>query len=592
MKKRLKYFMTHMPIKTRFILTFTVILVVSVLLMVTITDNLYFQIVENKSTELAQQYINQTALEVENRVEIIENIATILSMEDLVTEKLTGEYEDTRYTKYFEGVSELEGFLFKMQSFIVQDINGIYIIGENGNYYKSNIDPRRDVDFRKEEWYQMILDANSTVLFGIHEGAFTSDTPEKKLISLGMPVYDTNTGSKIGVVLIDIKPDMIADNLMNQFGIDGSISIFDDQGNVIRSDYQGDPRQLMESVNEQGNPEEGNFALEKNSRLAVYSRTNFGWSVVSVMSLQDIVSERSVALVRIISSVGICIIFIILVIIRTTKSLTKPLSKLVLALEQVEHGDFSVRLHENKGKEFIAVSRGFNLMAKRIKELIDNIEEEHSKLSYEKLRVLQEQINPHFFYNTLDSIVWLSLAGRQDDVQTMVNALISHFRIALSKGRDIIHVENELEHVRNYLKIISIRFSNSFTYEIDADEEVLEYSTIKLVLQPIVENAVSHGIKEKHGADGHIFITAYLDGDNIVYEVMDSGIGMKEEFVEKINQSLRKGGDELTRMNSFGLMNVNERIRLYYGEEYGVTITSAYMQGTMVKIVIPARKEV
>lgn len=592
MKKKIKHLLSHTPIKTRFILTFTSILVASVIFMLLITDFLYYKIVENKATELAQQYVNQAALEVENSVDIIENIATILSMEDLVAQKLTGEYEDTRYTRYFEGVSELETFLFKMQYFIVQDINGIYIIGENGNYYKSNIDPRQDVDFREQEWYQSILEANGTVLFGIHEGAFTSDTPDKKLISLGMPVYDTNTGNKIGVVLIDIKPEAIANKLLlNQFGIDGSMAIFDSKGNVIRSDYPGDPRQLVNSVYEHGDAAKGSFKLKEENKLAVYSKTDFGWSVVSVMSLDDIVSERSSALVKIISSVSVIILFICIVIVRTSKYLTKPLNKLVKAMEQVEHGDFSVRLRENKSAEFITVSRGFNLMAQHIKELIDNIEEEHAKLNYEKLRVLQEQINPHFFYNTLDSIVWLSLAGRQDDVQTMVNSLISHFRIALSKGRDIIHVEQELEHVRNYLKIISIRFSNSFTWEIDADEEVLEYSTMKLVLQPIVENAINHGIKEKRGAAGHIFITAYRDGDNLVYEVMDSGIGMKQDFVDKLNEQLRQGGGELTRMNSFGLANVNERIRIYYGKEYGVSISSAYLAGTNVKIVIPARKE-
>ncbi|MBQ4062101.1 MAG: sensor histidine kinase [Christensenellaceae bacterium] len=592
MKK--KHLLTHMSIKTRFILTFTAILTASVIAMLFITDFLYFRIVENKATELAQQYINQSALEVENSVDIIENIATILSMEDMVTKKLTGEYEDTRYTKYFEGVSELETFLFKMQSFIVQDINGIYIIGENGNYYKSNIDPRLDKDFRKEEWYKTIMEANGAVLFGIHEGAFTSDTPDKKLISIGMPIYDINTGNGIGVVLIDIKPDMIADKLLlDNFGINGTISIYDGKNEVISSNYSGSTKELIASVQAHKNSaaENSSFTLDNNSELAVYCETDFGWNIVGVMSTADLVSERSSALVAIITSVFVLLIFISIVIIRTSRSLTKPLNKLVSAMEQVEHGDFSVRLNERKGAEFITVTRGFNLMAQRIKELIDNIEEEHKKLNYEKLRVLQEQINPHFFYNTLDSIVWLSLAGRQDDVHTMVNSLISHFRIALSKGRDIIHVEQELEHVRSYLKILSIRFSDSFTYDIDADDEVMEYSTMKLVLQPIVENAINHGIKEKRSGTGHIFITAYLDGNNLVYEVMDSGIGMTKEFVDNLNTQLKKGGVELTKMNSFGLANVNERIRIYYGKEYGVTVSSAYMAGTTVKIVIPARKE-
>lgn len=581
-----------MSIKTRVILNFTAIVVASVVLIVVMTDHLYFGILEKKATKLAQQYINQIALEVENSVDILENIATILSMEDMVAEKLTGAYEDTQYTKYFEGVSKLETFLFKMQSFIMQDINGIYVIGENGNYYKSNIDPTQDKDFRQEDWYREILEENGIVLFGIHEGAFTSDTPEKKIISLGMPIYDADTGNSIGVVLIDLKPEAFADQLQfNEYGIEGTISIFDSKGDVIKSDYPGNTQALIDSVRGSGNTAQGSFLLKNGNDVAIYSETDAGWHIVGVMSMRSLTGERSSALAIILVLAGFMILFMCAVIVKTSNSLTQPLTKLVAAMEQVEHGDFSVRVYENEGKEFIAASRGFNLMTRRTEELIESIEEEHVKLSYEKLKVLQEQINPHFFYNTLDSIVWLSLAGRQEDLQTVVNALIMHFRIALSKGRDIIDVRNELEHVENYLKIISIRYSNSFTYEIDADEDVLEYSTLKLVLQPIVENAVNHGINEKRGGTGHIFITAYLDEENIVYEVVDSGIGMKKEFVEKLNESLRQGGEELTRMNSFGLKNVNERIRLYYGKEYGISVSSAYLSGTTVKIVIPARKE-
>lgn len=233
------------------------------------------------------------------------------------------------------------------------------------------------------------------------------------------------------------------------------------------------------------------------------------------------------------------------------------------------------------------LSEQYDQMIIRIDELITHIREEQERQRKTELKLLQSQLNPHFLYNTLDTIVWLAEGKRHREVVEMITALSSFLRIGLNKGNDFISIKEEAEHVRSYLQIQHFRYEDIMDYELDFDEEIKSYTTLKLTLQPIVENALYHGIKNKR-EKGFLKIKGWEKNNTIYMQVKDNGIGMKTEELRKMQRLVRMGGDEIDAREGFGIANVAERIRLNYGAEYGLTIESEYGVGTLVTVKIPA----
>ena len=222
-------------------------------------------------------------------------------------------------------------------------------------------------------------------------------------------------------------------------------------------------------------------------------------------------------------------------------------------------------------------------MIKQMHVLMENIIQQQEAKRKSELNALQAQINPHFLYNTLDSIIWMIENENYDGSIIMVTALARLFRISLSKGKNIISVRNEIEHVRNYLTIQNIRYKNKFTYEIQDDENTLDLCCIKLIIQPLVENAIYHSMEFMDG-DGEIIIKLYINDDNLFIEVIDNGLGMTED--EAMNL-LKKERKNKSKGSGIGIKNVNDRIKIYFGEKYGVSIYSEPDEGTMIRINMP-----
>ena len=223
-------------------------------------------------------------------------------------------------------------------------------------------------------------------------------------------------------------------------------------------------------------------------------------------------------------------------------------------------------------------------MLGRIKVLMSDLVAEHNAKRKSEFDTLQSQINPHFLYNTLDIIVWMIENENSDKAVNIVTALAKFFRISLSKGKNIITVKDEVEHVRNYLMIQNMRFKNRFEYSIDVDEEVLSYSSLKLMLQPLVENAIYHGMEFMDG-DGEIDVKVFKEDDSLYFTITDNGLGMSEDMVETL---LSKDFVPSKKGSGIGVKNVNERIKLYFGSEYGLKVESEPDEGTKITIHLPA----
>lgn len=265
-------------------------------------------------------------------------------------------------------------------------------------------------------------------------------------------------------------------------------------------------------------------------------------------------------------------------------SITRPILRVEEVTKQVASGNLSVRSDVEDGVEVRALSESLNTMIDKINELLEQVTKEQIRLRKAEFELLQAQINPHFLYNTLDTIIWLAETGEQKKVVSMVGSLSDFFRSTLSRGKDIVTLKEELQHVRSYLEIQQVRYQDILQYEIEAPEELYLCQIPKMTIQPLVENALYHGIKNKRGV-GQIRIRCKKEDNVCRIRIEDNGIGVTKERLAQVQDGILH--KVLTGKDIYGLYNVHERIRLNFGEDYGISIESEYGEGTVVSIVVP-----
>ena len=284
-----------------------------------------------------------------------------------------------------------------------------------------------------------------------------------------------------------------------------------------------------------------------------------------------------IALVGVVVAVGIMSYLIPL-------SITRPFKELSQVTDEIAKGNLSVRANVNTGVEATALSNSMNTMIDKINELLEQVTTEQIRLRKAEFELLQAQINPHFLYNTLDAIIWLAEAGEQKRVVGMVRNLSDFFRTSLNQGKDINSIKEEMLHVKSYLEIQHVRYQDILSYDIEVPEALYIYSIPKITIQPLVENALYHGIKNKRGM-GHISIRGEAGEKDFTITVTDDGIGIDETRLRQVQSGIQN--KVLTGKDFYGLYNVCERIRLNFGEEYGIFIESVYGEGTSVRAILP-----
>ncbi len=282
------------------------------------------------------------------------------------------------------------------------------------------------------------------------------------------------------------------------------------------------------------------------------------------------------------------LILIVLLSYYIPLSITRPIRKLSEVTDQVAKGDLTVRSDIRTGAEVGMLSDSLNTMIDKINELLEQVKKEQIRLRKAEFELLQSQINPHFLYNTLDTIVWLAEAGEQKKVVKMVGSLSEFFRTSLNQGKDIISIKEELQHVRSYLEIQQVRYQDILQYDIQVEEELYKYLIPKITIQPLVENALYHGIKNKRGA-GKIIISGRQEEDHFSILIEDNGIGISKERLSQVRAGVKNKVS--TGKDIYGLYNVNERIHLNFGEKYGIIIESTYGEGTVVSVILPYMQE-
>ena len=320
--------------------------------------------------------------------------------------------------------------------------------------------------------------------------------------------------------------------------------------------------------------------IQDDIQYYIYYQTRYMEKVTDTLQKQI---GRFMVVCSILIAVLIAVVAVSAVMI--VSGILQPIRQLNSVTEKIAQGDFNARAQVNSDDEVAELAVSFNKMAGNMQSLIDKVKEDERKMRKADLRLLQEQIQPHFLYNTLDTIVWLIESNEPDEAVTMVVTLSDFFREILSKGKEFISIKEEEKHISSYLQIQEMRYRDILEYDIQLDQVIYKYQILKLTLQPVVENALYHGIKYKR-AKGCIHIHGEKEGDIIRLTVRDDGVGMDEEELAQLRQQIEKPCQETEK--GFGLANVNERIHMYFGYEYGMKIQSEKGKGTTVEIVIPA----
>lgn len=359
---------------------------------------------------------------------------------------------------------------------------------------------------------------------------------------------------------------------------DGNI-IYHPQQQLIYSGLKSEDTSALAAL------EDGAYA-DDTVIYCVTSIENSDWRVVGVSYVDELVNRNVTEMIHL----SILLAFVVLAAALLTswllsQLLGRPLRGLASAMESFEtDADHFTYRPVGGTREVQELSNSFGHMVVRIQELMTTVREEEVNLRKTELKALQAQINPHFLYNTLDSIAWMCEQGRTADAVKMVHALARLFRISISKGHELIPISKEIEHAESYLQIQKYRYKNQFTYEFDVDPECLDYLCNKITLQPIIENAINHGL-DLMVEEGHIDVRVRQDGGDIVFFVQDNGVGMTPEQIEAIMQ---RGPKDRT---GIGIKNVNDRLKIYFGKNYGLHITSEPDVGTCVEIRMPKVRE-
>lgn len=435
----------------------------------------------------------------------------------------------------------------------------------------------------QQAWFERAVNEPSLVFFS---NPYIIDGDFRILVS---KVVNHNRGTEKALLMMELDSSPII-NLAESanLGKEGRILLLDSDYNSIYSSINDKElskaiRTVKEIIIGSGKAHLNSYDMDVN----VDTLTNTKWKIAVFINIDNTkaVQENYILIIIII---GLFMVVAAVTIIGfTSRRIANPLKILEKSMKKIEQADFLViePVEEGSQKEVASLSKSFNLMMVRIKELMDRIIVEQNAQRESELKALQSQINPHFLYNTLDSIVWLIENDKNTEASQMVVALAKLFRISISRGRNIITIKDELEHARSYLIIQRFRYSDSFKYEFDIDEEVLEYTTMKLILQPLIENAIYHGLKNIID-EGFIKIGAHREQDNVVFTVTDNGYGLKEEKIEQLYTNFKN-----PHLNDgVGLKNVYLRLVLYYGKAADLRIESELDEGTTIKIIIPIKR--
>ncbi|MEG1752684.1 MAG: sensor histidine kinase [Christensenella sp.] len=476
---------------------------------------------------------------------------------------------------------------------IDQNIVSIFVFDKENKpiYVPAYLRMKQNYDITQDEWYQNV-ENNMTdipVITGTQVRTMTQGE-NPWVISLSRRILNRKTGGVVGTQLVELNYSAI-DGILNDInlGSKGYIFIVDEEGNMVYHPqlqliYSG-----LKKENVAAALDAKTTVIELPQDNKIYDVTKIAgtdFSMVGFTFLDEIVASSQEMITIYIILTLIMALAAFIGSVQMAKYVTRPLSKLEHAVGEVEKGDLNANFDIKGTLETEKFAESLSSMISNVKQLMEQIIDDQEMIRTSELKALQSQINPHFLYNTLDSIVWIAEDTGSEKIKEITVALANYFRIVLSAGKDIISVHDEVEHVRSYLIIQKMRYE-MLDYKIEVEPAALACMMPKLLLQPIVENAIYHGVK--NNADGGtIWIRGRAEDEKLIFTIDDNGRGMRAHELERIFDKNRKSA---IKHGGIAMRNIKDRIELYYGKEYGVRVESVYRRGTRVTVTLPVKHD-
>lgn len=564
--------------------SFTMIAVIGMLGIGVIFYSTFTQSVEQQTMEDNTQLVNQVELNLTNYLRNMMRISDSLYYNIIKDTDFSTENIDKEMALLYEANKD------NLVSIACFENNGALVAATPVNTLKDA------VVVSDQGWFQKALNKPENLHFSSsHVQNLFVDSSNRYhwVISLSRGVELTKNGNTSGgILVVDMNfsgiehlfakvnsGDVCYMYLMNQ---EGEI-IYHPQQNLIYSDLTDENNEVAITYDDGTHTEE----FDGQERIVIVKTVGYtGWKIVSVIPKENLYQNRNQIHMVWITVLAIGILMMISINQYLSAKITQPIRRLEDSVKQLEL-QYPDKIYVGGSEEIRHLGKTIRSMVEQMRKLMDDVVKEQEQKRKNELDALQSQINPHFLYNTLDSIIWMVESERYEEAISMVTALANLFRISLSQGRTIITIGEEFQHAKNYSSIQKVRFKNKFQVNFMLEEKLEKYLTIKLVIQPLLENAIYYGMEAMDG-DGEILVSGYEKDGDIYIDVIDNGIGMAPEQVEK----LLTGNYERKRGSGIGLRNVHQRIQLYFGDAYGLKITSEPDVGTRVSIHLPMKLEV
>jgi two-component system, sensor histidine kinase YesM len=564
----------------------------------TLTFLFSYNIWTNKSMKQQSDTVSMiTISQFENKIK-----SAITNTENIAKEIVfSGEVQAFLNNDFDFSEKELNYFTYNIQNKII-NIKHLYPnryykirIYANNNLINEEYDLLYSINRVKDkEYFSQINELNNNVLWGslkeveeypdLSQSIF-SQYNKNKVIPLYVPIRSLTSNKLVGILEIDILVEkMFGERWELSVGKNGSLAVYDKKGNIISANA-GD--KIFEEIKFNNlNEDSGKFTLDSNGNkyMVVYDTVKeTEYKIVTVTSYESM-NRNSIYFFMIIGS-----IFIFLITFFTIRFLFARLKLLTKLMRRVEDGEFDVRIEEKSMDEVGELARSFNKMAEKLKSTIVTLIEKETLSRDAEIRALQSQINPHFLYNTLESIKMECEIRDEVDIADTISSLGKLLRYNIKWNGGMTTLQKEIEHVNNFITIMQLRFKDKISYRVDVPCELLQCSVIKMILQPLVENSFSHGFSNKSDK-WEILIKGYVRDGALSIEIHDNGLGIEETKLIQINEALEKNKTiqiSSTSGSLIGLNNVNKRLKMQFGNEYGINIESTYMAGTKINIKLP-----
>lgn len=588
-KKKNRDVLRHFKsVKSALFAAISVMVLCAVVIVVAISLRFTRTSVFDNAVVYTRTIVRQTNQNIDSYIDYMDNIVTMVSGSRDTQSFLYNKDEETlQVSECRQRLVEQFRTILKSRS----DIRNIGLIQKDGNRLFNNGGQQKNayLDLDTQAWYKNAIISNRSVLTSSHvQHVIRGERPWVITVSRGVRNF-TGSGNREGVVFIDLNYSAISELCdQNSIGSKGYVFLLDQDGNVV---YHPQQQQLYNELQTENIDLVMNTDKETlmdgsgdNAKIYTISRSEkTGWTVVGCTNVAELLKDSKKARSIYVLVAAILVIVALVLSNLISRNITRPLQQLRDSMARVQEGDFrAAEVEVTSRNEVGSLTRSFNVMTSRIQELMkQNIYEQQQKRKSE-LKALQSQINPHFLYNTLDSIIWMAEGKKNEEVVVMTASLARLLRQSISNEEEQVPIGQEVEYARSYLTIQKMRYKDKLEFQIQVDAQIMGVPIIKLVLQPLIENAIYHGLKYKEGK-GLLIVRGYREGENAVIQIKDNGAGMDEQTLSHIFEKHKVN----YRSNGVGVYNVQKRLQLYYGMDYGITYSSRQGEGTTASIVIP-----